>query len=82
MAFFESLDATQNAPSLFAGIRCCSLLIVGFAVVGGSLSFLLIRIFLTSAASLVSMKQISLKPGGKLIAPALTIKKRFLPVGF
>jgi len=49
MAFFESLDATQNAPSLFAGIRCCSLLIVGFAisfaVVGGSLSFLLIRIF-------------------------------------
>jgi len=30
---------------------------------------------------LVSMKQISLEPGGKLIALALTAKKRFLPVG-
>ena len=35
-----------------------------------------------STASLVSMKQISLKPGGRLIALALTAKKQCLPVGF
>ena len=34
------------------------------------------------AASSVSMKQISLKPGGRLIALALTAKKQCLPVGF
>ena len=36
----------------------------------------------TNTASLVSLKQISLKPGGKLIALALTVKKQCLPIGF
>jgi hypothetical protein len=31
-AFSEGLDAAQIGPSLFAGIRRCLLLIVGFAV--------------------------------------------------
>lgn len=34
-----------------------------------------------NTALLVSMKQISLKLGGKLITLALTAKKRFQPVG-
>ncbi len=34
-----------------------------------------------SVASFVSMKQISLKPGDRLIALALTAKKQCLPIG-
>jgi hypothetical protein len=46
-----------------------------------SASFSLKFPWIPSTALLVSMKQISLKPGGKLIALALTAKKWFLPVG-
>jgi hypothetical protein len=34
-----------------------------------------------SSASLISLEQIVFRHGGKLIALALTAKKRFLPVG-